>query len=140
VEINSREHVHKLPLQRKQYGITTPWFTGEAQVVTYAIEELLGTKVRALYQRKKGRDLYDLARAMEYLEIDLDQVIACFQYYMRYPTENKVTRLAFEKNMLAKSKELSFRGDIGALLVKSGDMNFERDFTTVMEKIISKLP
>ena len=109
-------------------------------MVTYAIEELLGTKVRALYQRKKGRDLYDLARAMEYLEIDLDQVIACFQYYMRYPTENKVTRLAFEKNMLAKSKELSFRGDIGALLVKSGDMNFERDFATVMEKIISKLP
>ena len=36
------------------------WFTGSAELTTYHFEELLGTKLRALYQRKKGRDLYDL--------------------------------------------------------------------------------
>ena len=29
-------------------------------IQTYQLDELLGTKVRALYQRKKGRDLFDL--------------------------------------------------------------------------------
>jgi len=28
------------------------------------LEELLGTKLRALYQRRKGRDLFDLAVAL----------------------------------------------------------------------------
>ena len=38
------------------------WFTGAAKVLTYDLDELLGTKLRALYQRKKGRDLFDLNR------------------------------------------------------------------------------
>ncbi|MGH2469017.1 MAG: nucleotidyl transferase AbiEii/AbiGii toxin family protein [Chloroflexota bacterium] len=38
----------------------SPWFTGSADVPTFALEELLGTKLRALYQRRKGRDLFDL--------------------------------------------------------------------------------
>jgi predicted nucleotidyltransferase component of viral defense system len=34
------------------------------------IEELLGAKLRALYQRKKGRDLYDLWLALTTLSVD----------------------------------------------------------------------
>lgn len=60
VEINTREHgsVHALP--RHEFQVANPWFTGSAEVLTYAPAELLGTKLRALYQRKKGRDLFDL--------------------------------------------------------------------------------
>ena len=35
------------------------WFSGRCELTTYALEELLGTKLRALYQRAKGRDLFD---------------------------------------------------------------------------------
>lgn len=33
---------------------------GTAFLKTYELEEMAGTKMRALYQRKKGRDLFDL--------------------------------------------------------------------------------
>lgn len=42
----------------------SPWFHGEALLLTYCAEELLGTKMRALYQRKKGRDLFDLSESL----------------------------------------------------------------------------
>jgi predicted nucleotidyltransferase component of viral defense system len=32
-------------------------------VATYKIEELLGTKLSALYQKRRGRDLFDFYRA-----------------------------------------------------------------------------
>lgn len=60
VEINSREHFNVLGLERKQFEVRSRWFSGAASIVTYALDELLGTKLRALYQRKKGRDLFDL--------------------------------------------------------------------------------
>jgi integrase len=41
------------------------WFQGSARIVTYELEESLATKRRALYQRRKGRDLFDLAVALE---------------------------------------------------------------------------
>jgi predicted nucleotidyltransferase component of viral defense system len=42
----------------------TIWFSGTGAIQTYKLEELLGTKLRALYQRKKGKDLYDLYKAI----------------------------------------------------------------------------
>ena len=51
------------------------WFTGEAKLTTYHLEELVGTKVRALYQRKKGRDLFDLYTALTARELDVEQVL-----------------------------------------------------------------
>ncbi|MBM4319451.1 MAG: nucleotidyl transferase AbiEii/AbiGii toxin family protein, partial [Deltaproteobacteria bacterium] len=40
------------------FRVENPWFSGAADVATYALDELLSTKLRALYQRKKGRDLF----------------------------------------------------------------------------------
>lgn len=50
------------------------WFTGKAMLTTYHLEELVGTKVRALYQRKKGRDLFDLYTALTARELELVDV------------------------------------------------------------------
>lgn len=59
IEINTREHFSLLGYHSQEYAVNNAWFTGQAQVKTFSIEELLGTKFRALYQRKKGRDLFD---------------------------------------------------------------------------------
>jgi predicted nucleotidyltransferase component of viral defense system len=40
-------------------------FAGPQKIGTYELKELLGTKLRARYQRKKGRDLFDLAVGLE---------------------------------------------------------------------------
>lgn len=59
IEINTREHfaVHGYATQGVE--VANPWFSGHADVETFSLPELLGTKLRALYQRKKGRDLFD---------------------------------------------------------------------------------
>ena len=63
VEINSREHFTVLGLEKHNLDIQSRWFSGGASILTYSLDELLGTKMRALYQRKKGRDLFDLWQA-----------------------------------------------------------------------------
>ena len=60
IEINTREHFTVLGLTEHQLNISNPWFTGAANLKTYQLDELLGTKLRALYQRRKSRDLFDL--------------------------------------------------------------------------------
>lgn len=60
VEINSREHFTVLGYQQIPFTMTSRWFTGSASITSYNRDELFGTKLRALYQRKKGRDLFDL--------------------------------------------------------------------------------
>jgi predicted nucleotidyltransferase component of viral defense system len=61
VEINTREHFSVLGQQRRPVRVVSPGFTGDADVVIYRPDELCATKLRALDQRSKGRDLFDLA-------------------------------------------------------------------------------
>jgi predicted nucleotidyltransferase component of viral defense system len=79
IEINSREHFSVLGLQRRTFTVNSPWYSDSADITVYGLEELLGTKLRALYQRKKGRDLYDLWRVLDTEKINHGIVIECFQ-------------------------------------------------------------
>jgi predicted nucleotidyltransferase component of viral defense system len=78
VETNTREHFTVLGLHRRPFAINNPWFTGATEVLTYDINELLGTKLRALYQRRKGRDLFDLWLCLKQGMLRVEDVIACF--------------------------------------------------------------
>lgn len=60
IEINTREHFSVMGITRRAFTVHNPRFDGTTELPVYHFDELLGTKVRALYQRKKGRDLYDL--------------------------------------------------------------------------------
>ncbi len=64
VEANTREHFSVLEYQKFPFGLDSTWYDGKCDITTYKLEELLGTKLRALYQRKKGRDLFDLYIAL----------------------------------------------------------------------------
>ena len=48
--------------------VENPWFVGRAAISTFSSEEMLATKLRALLRRDWGRDLYDLAHAIEVFE------------------------------------------------------------------------
>jgi predicted nucleotidyltransferase component of viral defense system len=56
IEISHIERFPILPPLQKQ--LRTP--TGAANVTTYTLEELASTKLRALVERNRGRDIYDL--------------------------------------------------------------------------------
>jgi predicted nucleotidyltransferase component of viral defense system len=140
VEINTREHYNFLGLIKKHVALDTLWFKGHAAVTTYCAEEILGTKLRALYQRNKSRDLYDLARALEFLNVSPEKIIFCFQHYMEV-MNLRVSRAEFEKNLYEKKNLVFFEKDIMPLLPHGLDKyNFSDDFFLVMSKIIALLP
>ena len=117
VEINTREHFSVFGYVRKKFEVKNPWFSGKAEIVTYTIEELLSTKLRALYQRKQGRDLFDLATALNKTpKLDPKGLITSFLKYMEHEGLH-VSRAEFEANMFEKLQDREFRTDIQPLLV-----------------------
>lgn len=116
IEINTREHFSVYPYVTRKMIVNNPWYSGEAEILTYSLEELLGTKLRALYQRKKGRDLYDFWYVMEQTsDLNKDAIIETFNRYISF-VDARVTRAEFEKNLSMKSNDPDFYKDILALL------------------------
>ena len=60
VEINTREHNSLFGLQAYPFSVDNGWYSGGADVMSFEPEELFGTKLRAMLQRRKSRDLFDL--------------------------------------------------------------------------------
>lgn len=118
LEINTAEHFCVYGFESRFYEVQSKWFSGGAAICTYSLEELIGTKLRALYQRKKGRDLFDLWLVMQN-QINLEKVIFAFNQYLAYENK-KVTRAQFESNLFQKLKDTAFRKDMD-LLVNTRD-------------------
>lgn len=139
VEINSREHFTERGLVRVPFDVDSQWFRGRAAVASFSVNELLGTKLRALYQRKKGRDLFDLWFALEQGVVDAGALIACFNRYM---TEggHTVTRALFEANLHEKAGRTDFRGDLDALLRPGLKWDFDAALKVVLDKLVARLP
>ena len=65
VETNTRVHFSVYGFKEIPFSVTSRWFDGSCSIHTYELDELLGTKLRALYQRRQGRDLFDMTIAMK---------------------------------------------------------------------------
>ncbi|MGE0006739.1 MAG: nucleotidyl transferase AbiEii/AbiGii toxin family protein [Parvibaculaceae bacterium] len=139
VEINSREHFAVHGFMRQPFGVSSRWYEGACDIQTYGLDELLGTKLRALYQRKKGRDLFDLAVALEQDGIDSDRIIDAFTTYMDHGGHG-VTRALFEQNMHRKLSDPLFTAGIGPLLAPGYSWNLETAAEAVNAALIRRLP
>ena len=139
VEINSREHFAVYGYTRLPFTVSSRWFEGSCEITTYVLEELLATKLRALYQRRKGRDLFDLAVALEKTALDPDRVVAAFSKYMERGGHD-VTRARFEQNIEAKLRDPQFNADIGPLLVAGFSWDGEKAAESVRTRLIARLP
>jgi predicted nucleotidyltransferase component of viral defense system len=139
LEINTCEHFTELGLVQMPLSMESRWSSGEAAITTYQLDELLGTKLRALYQRKKGRDLFDLWYALERAETHPDHIVRCFSRYM---TEggHAASRETFEKNLLKKLGMSSFRRDVEPLLRSDVEWDVEAAGRVVREQLVSRLP
>jgi predicted nucleotidyltransferase component of viral defense system len=115
IEINTREHFTVLGYQRCSFAVANPWFTGECEIVTYDIDELLATKLRALYQRRKGRDLFDLWLCIDKGLANPHRLVDCLIEYMDREG-HPVTRAQFEQNLHEKETDTAFLSDIEPLL------------------------
>lgn len=138
IEVNTREHFSVYGLQDITVKLDSEWDYGEALIPTYGLDELLATKLRALYQRKKGRDLFDLWYALNNADVNLGRVIEAFKNYMN-EEGNTVTQREFLENMEKKIDDADFKGDMNGLL-RSGityDINEAYEFvkTNLLVKI-----
>ncbi len=138
VEINCREHFNILGLEEIDFSMENLWFSGSCKIKTYKLDELIGTKVRALYERRKGRDLYDLYKALQNPELNPDNVITCFKGYMEWEGK-KPTYKSYISNTEEKMKNEEFLGDTKALLRPDEAYDAQEAYKIVKEKIIDKL-
>ena len=138
VEINSREHFTVFPAAQRPFDCASPWFEGECDITTFALEELLATKLRALYQRKKGRDLYDLGRALRETGAVPARVLEAFERYMEFGGHG-VSRTLFAENLEAKIVDRRFTDDVRPLLSTGRVWDPRADADLVTESLIDRL-
>ena len=139
IEINTREHFSVFGLDRKRFVVSNPWYSGEASLTVYQLDELLGTKFRALYQRKKGRDLFDLAVALARGEAREERIVESFMRYMEH-VGAAVSRAQFEANLAAKVRDRAFIEDTAPLLASGFAWDFEAAAKIVAERLVARLP
>jgi len=130
IEINTRERFSVFGTILVPFEVRSRWFEGVCDVSSYTLSELLGTKLRALYQRKKGRDLFDLDVALLHDDAVPEEIIEAFSAYMDHGGRI-VTKAEIQDNISAKMKIRSFAADISPLL--------RSDFTWDMENMVQRV-
>jgi predicted nucleotidyltransferase component of viral defense system len=136
IEVNTREHFTVFGHHYIPFELNSSWHKQNCSITTFTIEELLSTKLRALYQRKKGRDLFDLWYALTQLGCDPEKIVEGWRVYMK-EEGNNVSRREFEMNLDEKMESVQFKGDMGFLIRAGIDYDITVAMALVKEKIIA---
>lgn len=140
VEINTREHGTLFGIKSYPFAVDSDWYRGKADIASFEPEEVFGTKLRALLQRRKNRDLFDLHQGLENLALDPAKVIVAFDHYLAQEG-NVITRAHAEQRMLEKLSR-SLIEDIAPLLppgVHFNDADALRAFELVWRELITRI-
>lgn len=140
VEINTREHTSLLGVKKYPFEVTNDWYQAKTKIASFEPEELFGTKLRALLQRRKSRDLFDLNEGLKQLELDPKKLIACFDHYLALEG-NPISRAEAERRMLDKLTR-SLTEDIDPLLptgVRFTDADAIEAFGRVWTELIARI-
>jgi predicted nucleotidyltransferase component of viral defense system len=140
VEINTREHTHLLGLRTYPFQLANAWHQAQADIVSFEPEELFGTKLRALLQRRQGRDLFDLAEGLKQLGLNAGKVIACFEHYLELE-KHPIPRAEAEQRMLEKLTR-SLTEDVDPLLpagIRFSDDDAIEAFGRVWKELVVRL-
>jgi predicted nucleotidyltransferase component of viral defense system len=112
IEINTHERSPALPVVAVDFQVRSNWWTGSALIRTFQLPEMVATKLRALYQRTKGRDLFDIWLALTIAGVDTAAVLAAFSVYrpLGYTAKSAIA------NLRTKLGHDRFRDDMLPLL------------------------
>lgn len=139
IETNCREHFAELGWQKHKFSVKSDWYNGECNITTYKLEELLGTKLRALYQRRKGRDLYDLYKAFTQHKLDAGAILKCYNRYMEFSVGKAPSQKEFILNMEEKMANPNFVGDIKALIRPDENYDQEAAYVLIKKELFDKM-
>jgi predicted nucleotidyltransferase component of viral defense system len=100
IEINTHEHFGSVV--PRFFAVPDPPVASSAAIPAYDLDELLATKLRALYQRRKGRDLFDLWWANERSEVDPGRIVAILRTYFTAAGQPMIRATEMRANLAAK--------------------------------------
>jgi len=139
IEINCKEHFTVLGLNKIPFTVNNQWFSGRCEITVYKLDELIGTKLRALYQRKKGRDLFDLQKTLENQNLNPDNVIKCYREYISFSDGESPTKTVYLANMEEKMQEEIFLNDTQGLLRPTIRFNPQEAWEVVKKELVERL-
>ena len=139
IEINCFEHFNELGLVKIPFSIENSWFQGKCDITTYQLNELLGTKLRALYQRKKGRDLFDLYIALAHSNANPDEIIRCYNRYMIFSVSQPPTYKQFVNNLEEKMDDPDFLGDTQNIIRPEISFDPQNGYKLIKERLLDRL-
>jgi hypothetical protein len=137
IEVNTRERSPIDPAVHLPFEVSSPWWSGVAQVRTFSTRELMATKIRALFERDKGRDLFDLWLALTEIGLTGEDLLAVFAPYH----SPSITAGAAVANLRRKLTTTTFREDLDpfvAALPPGYDIDSAAEF--VIAEVLSKIP
>ncbi len=144
IEINCREHKSVLGHRVIPFSVDSSWFKGQCNINTFRLEELLGTKLRALYHRLKGRDLYDIYRALILKpELDKRAILTCYHVYIKESLKgsgaNPPSQKVYLKSVDLKINDPEFIGDTTALLRLEEEYDPQAAYELVRNELLTKI-
>ena len=95
----------------------------------------MATKVRALYQRRKGRDLFDLWLAITQMGLDPDDILGCFGPYR---PDGYTSALAVA-NLEEHAADPGFRSDLLDLTTVSSGYDIDDAVAIVTEHLLRRI-
>jgi len=140
VEVNVDERKSHRPIVVLPFSVPYRGGKLEASLNGYELHEMLGTKMRALFQRKAGRDLFDLYWALsQHVEVDPAEVIASFSFYLL--REGSVPgRQAFVDGLHERLLDRSFCTDMTQMLRKGLSYDPQVAGNYIEARLLSLLP
>jgi predicted nucleotidyltransferase component of viral defense system len=139
VEINTREHFAVHGFIEQPFAVESRWFSGNCRIQTYTLDELLATKLRALYQRRKGRDLFDLEAGLQRPGVDPARIVDAFRRYIEHGG-HRISQAQFQQNLDAKLADPTFMTDMSPLLAGGERWDPHRAAARVSGELLLRLP
>jgi hypothetical protein len=149
VEVNFNERRPCYAIVDLAYSPPLDGLNGSLVLKSYDLDEMLGTKMRALLQRTQGRDLFDLDRAClrhdEAVAVGIgplvvpQRVVGAFATYMEREGV-RIKRAEYEAALRAKCRNRAFRNDMTKVLPPGVDYDIDAAAERVRDILIARLP
>jgi len=139
IEINCNEHFTVQGFVRFPYDMNSTWYSGSCDFLTFSLDELIGTKIRALYQRRKGRDLYDLYLAALMQDTNPENAVLCFKQYIAFSDLKVPTGKEYLINLENKMNNRLFISDTDGILRPGIDYVPTQAFDVVKSTFIDRI-
>jgi predicted nucleotidyltransferase component of viral defense system len=141
VEANVTERAPHRPIVEIPFEFSFRGSPVKALINGYEIHEMLGTKMRALFQRRRGRDLFDLYWALTLAKppVDPAAIIESFRHYLRQEG-NAAGRAEFVSILESHLADRGFCSDMDQLLRSGAIYDPHTAGEYVKRKLLELLP